>query len=337
MKKFRIFICAVIIILSLTGCGGNKNRILYNVNLTNYIDLAEYKGISVDTSSDEFKEYYNDIIAADVEENGFYVKKTEGVVESGDTANIDYEGKKDEVAFEGGTAAGYDLQIGSGSFIEGFEEGLIGVQIGSTVNLNLTFPEDYQSEELAGQAVVFTVKVNYVTTDQPMASKDYYSELDFKDHKSYTDDVTKRAVKNYLLDKVKSGSKIKKYPEKDQKFIYDAYKNLITQNIQSNYNIDFETYLGYMNQTEEDFKEDLTKNQIIPEMDKHLTTYAIFDKEKLTVTKAEIDKKATELAKKYGAAVTVEQVLEYYGEYYFEVLYVNDEVSEILYKSAKIK
>ena len=83
-------------------------------------------------------------------------------VEVGDTANIDYEGKKDGVAFDRGTAQGTNLTIGSHSFIDGFEDGLVGVTPGETVDLNLTFPEAYPDADLAGQSVVFTVTVNYI-------------------------------------------------------------------------------------------------------------------------------------------------------------------------------
>lgn len=86
---------------------------------------------------------------------------TEGTVEEGDTANIDYEGKLHGEAFEGGTAKEYGSEIGSGTFIPGFEDGLVGVKIGDTVDLPLTFPENY-TEELAGKDVVFTVTVNSV-------------------------------------------------------------------------------------------------------------------------------------------------------------------------------
>ena len=82
-------------------------------------------------------------------------------VETGDTVNIDYEGKKDDVAFDGGTAQGYDLTIGSGSFIAGFEDGLIGAAPGETRELALSFPEDYKvNPDLAGTDVVFTATVN---------------------------------------------------------------------------------------------------------------------------------------------------------------------------------
>lgn len=89
-------------------------------------------------------------------------------VETGDTANIDYVGKKDGVAFDGGTAQDVRLTIGSGTYIPGFEEGLVGVMPGETVNLNLTFPAEYHNADLAGQAVVFTVTVNYIIPKEKM-------------------------------------------------------------------------------------------------------------------------------------------------------------------------
>ncbi|MBP3298045.1 MAG: FKBP-type peptidyl-prolyl cis-trans isomerase [Lachnospiraceae bacterium] len=101
------------------------------------------------------------------------------VAELGDIANIDYEGKKDGVAFAGGTASGYDLSLGSGTFIPGFEDGVVGMKIGETKDIPLTFPENYQSEELAGKDVIFTVTLN------ALKSEGYATEL--------TDDIA-----NYL-------------------------------------------------------------------------------------------------------------------------------------------
>lgn len=85
--------------------------------------------------------------------------KEEGTVENGDTAVIDFEGFKDGEAFEGGKGENYPLEIGSGSFIPGFEEQLVGMGIDEEKEINVTFPENYQAAELAGQAVVFKVKV----------------------------------------------------------------------------------------------------------------------------------------------------------------------------------
>ena len=177
--------------LGLTGCG-EKDRILYkSVNLNKFVELADYKNIKVDTTSDECKKVYDSVVAADVEDLDLYVQKTEGKVAKGDTANIDYGGKKDGVAFEGGTAKGHDLEIGSNSFIDGFEEGLIGVEIGSTVDLNLTFPENYQSTDLAGKDVVFTVKVNYVKTKEAQKPEEYFGKMGFKTVEEYNKDVSR--------------------------------------------------------------------------------------------------------------------------------------------------
>ncbi|MDO4960317.1 MAG: trigger factor [Eubacteriales bacterium] len=99
-------------------------------------------------------------------------KEVDGAAADGDIVNIDFEGKKDGVAFEGGTSQGYDLTLGSGSFIDGFESGLIGTKAGDKVSLNLKFPDEYQAEELAGQEVVFDVTVNKVTRPLEMEDLD---------------------------------------------------------------------------------------------------------------------------------------------------------------------
>ncbi len=338
MKRFLCILLAVLAAAGITaGCGKNDARILYNEKLSKYIKLGDYKSIPVDTSSDGFKKYYNDTVSADVQNHDLYVRKTAGTVADGDTVNIDYEGKKDGVAFDGGTAAGYDLVIGSGSFIDGFEEGLTGKAIGDTVNLNLTFPANYQSAELAGKAVVFTVKINYVKTDEERKPADYYKELDFDSLDAYTADVTERAVKDYLLDKVLENSEIKDYPEQDAETIYAAYKNRAETNIKGQYGIDFATYLSYNGQTETDFKADLLDKQIKPLMEEQMVLYAVLDKEKLAFTDDEIKAKLDEQAASYNnSGITADTLNEFYGDYYFEYLVVNEKVSDFLYKNAEI-
>ena len=140
-----------------------KNVYFREINAGDYVTLGEYKGLEVTNTQqpiseedvDIYIQYMLSMYSGELEE-----VTDRDVVENGDVANIDYEGKKDGVAFDGGTAQGYDLTIGSGSFIDGFEEGLVGVKKGETVDLELTFPENYHAEELAGAKVVFTVTVN---------------------------------------------------------------------------------------------------------------------------------------------------------------------------------
>lgn len=335
MKRIISLLFVAVLMLSLCSCG-KKNRIMYNLNLNRYVKLGDYKGLELDLNSDEYKENYNAIAKNEVEQNGFYIKLTEGKVEKGHTVNIDYVGKKDGVAFEGGTANGYDLKIGSGSFIDGFEDGLIGAQIGSTVDLNLTFPEDYDNEELNGAAVVFTVKVNYVTTDTPLTPEEYYKELNYSSVTEYYENLKKTAIENTLLDMLLDGSKTKDYPKKDKDYLTDACLKTIESNLKNAYGTDLETYLGYAGQTMDSFKESLEKEQINPMMDSQMVVYAVLDKEKLSVSQKDIEAQVDKAVKQIGQEVTAKEVKEYYGDFYFETLAVNQKVAEFLVKNAKI-
>ena len=123
---------------------------------------ASTETTSAETETGESSGSLSDVVAGAVQQAEPELNTTEGTVcEEGDTVAIDYVGKKDGVAFDGGTGS-YDLTLGSGQFIPGFEEGLVGHKVGETVDLNLTFPEQYHSEELAGAEVVFTVTINGV-------------------------------------------------------------------------------------------------------------------------------------------------------------------------------
>lgn len=337
MKRIIAVLCALMMILSLSACGKSE-RELYNVKLSKYVDLGKYEGISVDTKSDEFKEYYDAQIKSDIENNDLYQTKTEGTVQKGDIANIDYEGKKDGVAFEGGTAKGYDLEIGSNSFIAGFEDGLIGVAIGSTVDLNLTFPEDYGNEELNGAAVVFTVKVNYVKTADALDPEEYYKDLGFKLLKEYTDDVTKRAVKAFIIDKLLDTSKIKEYPQDDVDNIYNTQYSMMDSYYQSNYGMGIEALLEAQGQSADDFKKSMLKESIYPLMDEQMIMYGILDNEGIEITSDEVEAQITKtLDELKGSGVDRETLLDYYGKYYFEQTAVSEKVTDYLYDNAKIK
>lgn len=125
------------------------------------LKLGDYKGLALTAKREEVSDEA-------VEERMSYLVEayppvvTDRAAELGDIANIDYEGFKDDTAFQGGTAYGYDLELGSNSFIDGFEDGIVGMMPGEERDLNLKFPEEYHSEELAGQEVVFHVVLNEI-------------------------------------------------------------------------------------------------------------------------------------------------------------------------------
>lgn len=144
---------------------GKDIEVTFEVETFPEVELGDYSNIEVEKLEEEVsEEAINARIDQEIQKNKV-LNPVERAVKEGDIVNIDFEGFKDDVAFEGGKAEGFDLKIGSGQFIPGFEEGLVGKETGEDVDLNVTFPEDYQAEDLAGQEVVFKVKINKVVEE----------------------------------------------------------------------------------------------------------------------------------------------------------------------------
>jgi len=320
MKRIiSLVLCVLIACACLSGCGG-KDRLLYKSGLEKCVELGKYKGWQIDTKSEEYTTAYQAAIDSDIESYKLYEKKTNGKVAKGDTVNIDYVGKKDGVAFEGGTASGYNLKIGSGSFIAGFEDGLIGVEIGKTVDLNLTFPENYGNEELNGAKVVFTVTVNYIATENPLTPELFYGELGFKNVEEYKNDVKERTIKNMLFAELKNSSKINDYPEDDLDTIYNSTRDILMQS----YGCTFEMYLSQTGSTEEQFKEQIIPNYVKPIMDEQMLLYYVFDEAGLEVTKNEINAEAQKIAEESKDGSTADDIKKLYGEHYLEYYVVSE-------------
>ena len=177
-----------------------------------YVSLGDYMNMEVtldkdyQVTDDMVKNYVNNNVIANYP---YYVESDKTVVENGDVANIDYEGLLDGEAFDGGTAQDYDLEIGSGSFIDVFEDGLIGAEVGKETDLNLTFPEDYGNSDLAGKEVVFKVTVNAIKEKQDITydtlTDEYVTYLSDKLGASYetVNDLTSD-IRTYLEEQANS-------------------------------------------------------------------------------------------------------------------------------------
>lgn len=334
--KFTALLVAALMIFAFCGCAqknaGTASKPAENgkasnaaksffegVNVSDYVELGEYKGVTVDTSSDAFLAKTVSKMNADIKNYGLAADEVTsrfdtGKVQMGDTANIDYEGKKDGVAFQGGTAQGHDLIIGSNSFISGFESGLVGVSVGETVDLNLKFPEVYHSADLAGQAVVFTVKVNYIKRPDPGK---IYAKLGFKSAQEYNDNLKARAANEFAVAAALENGKI----TGDVSGFEDAYFEadcarmdaLLNKN-----NLTLESVLNYKGMTLADYR-----NQISAEIEEEVRTsficYAILEKEGIS---AEYDLPAGE---KTGIAVID------------ELASIRHVASDFIYKNAVIK
>ncbi len=162
------------------------------------VTIGQYKGIKIN-------KYEYTVTDADVERDIEATRKrlaknvdvTDRPAAMEDTVNIDFVGKKDGVAFEGGTAEGYDLVLGSHSFIPGFEEGVVGMSIGETKDIGVTFPEDYQEESLKGRPAVFTVTLHKITGKElPALDEEFVKKLGADSLDAYKEKVRTRLEKN---------------------------------------------------------------------------------------------------------------------------------------------
>lgn len=268
-------VCALAV--SVIGCGSNSGSVnkIRSYDVEKYVTLGDYDGMEVEVAGDfevsdeDVVDYINGMLSY----YPSYEDTDKQTVEDGDCVNIDYEGKKDGVAFDGGTAQGYVLEIGSNTFIDGFEEGLIGVNVGETVDLNLTFPEDYQSADLAGADVVFTVTVNKIVkkvettydqlTDEYVSDNLNYESVDelYNDTKSYMEDDCEQnrvvAERSAVLDKLIENSKVA-IPDGLLEMKVDQYIQQFTkQNCQDGKTLSDYLSANY-NMTEEDFNSTIT-------------------------------------------------------------------------------
>lgn len=218
----------------LAGCGKKDIRIadLKDLKTEDYVTLPDYKNLQmakpekVEISDDYVKSYIHSKINA-----VSALHELAGSVENGDVVNIDYAGTIDGTAFQGGTAQGQLLEIGSGSFIEGFEEGLIGAGVGETKQLSLKFPENYRNADLAGKDCGFAVKINYILaelTDENVNLVDdgYQSVQEYReDAKSFLTEYTEyeyeRTLRNNIATSLITGCTYQEIPQS----LIDDYKN----------------------------------------------------------------------------------------------------------------
>lgn len=217
------------------------------------------------------------------------------------------------MAFDGGTATDAQLTLGSGQFIDGFEDGVVGHNIGDTFDLDLTFPENYGNEDLAGQAVVFTVTLKGISqTDVPELTDEFVQSVSdtSKTVEEYKKEIKKSLKKNSKENQqntikenawkaVLENTTVNKYPKKDLKNMISSIKTQY-KNMASYYNLDFADFLKqYMNMDEETFNSKATqaaKDQVKA----NLAADLIIEKAKIDVSDKTLEKKYKEYAKAYG-------------------------------------
>ena len=287
------------------------------------VKLGEYKNLGVKkkeakVSKDEIEHELSHLLERYAE-----IAEKDGEVENGNIAIIDFKGLKDGVAFDGGTAENYELEIGSNTFIPGFEEGIIGMKKGEEKDLNLTFPKDYASEELRGQKVVFKVKVNEVKERiVPELNEEFFEDLAMPEVNN-EEDLRKtlkeqiKAHKEYhlenefideLLEKASANMEIEIDEEIVDAEVHYMYEDFL-QKLKMQ-GITEELYLKYANTTKEKIEESM-KEEANKRVKYRYLLKEIIKKEKIKVSDKEAEKEIEDMAKHYN--VDKEEVLKEIG------------------------
>ena len=277
------------------------------------VTLGDYKGLTVNVT----KQTVTDAdIDARIEQDRKKVARqidVEGALENGDTVKLNYMGTVDGVAFEGGTAENQTLTLGSGQFIPGFEEQMVGMNIGEEKDLNVTFPEKYHSEELAGKNAVFHVKVLSATrTELPKLDDDFAADAsEYNTFAEYKDSIVKElndraaknneiAVENALVEKAVENASM----DIPQAMINEQTNYLLRemQMRMAYQGLKMEDYLKYTGQTIEQLA-DMYKGEAEHRVKVELTLDAIRKAEGIEPTDEDVAKQIAEQAERMGQSV----------------------------------
>ncbi|MFM1539271.1 trigger factor [Helcococcus bovis] len=289
---------------------GKDIELKFEVETYPEFELADYTNLEVTKQDTEVKEELVDArIQDEIQKNGV-VKPVEREIQIGDLVNIDFEGFKENVAFEGGKSEGYDLKIGSKSFIPGFEEGLIGKKAGEEVDLNLTFPEEYQAEELKGQEVLFKVKVNEVKEEVfPELDDDFVMDVSEFD----TVDEYKESIRKELKENLEKNNEIELENQVIEEVIRRTEINVPNQMVEDQLNeeyheythqishmgIDMKTYFQLTGSSEEQVREQL-RERAENKVKIDLILEKLVEEKEYAVSDDEVENEYKDVAKQYN-------------------------------------
>ena len=310
------------------------------------VELGKYKGIEIEKIeyNVEDKDIENNL--KQMQEKNARVVSIETPVENGNIAVIDFEGFVDGKAFEGGKAEGHSLEIGSGSFIPGFEDQIIGMKIDEEKDINVKFPDEYFSKELAGKDATFKVKVHEI-------KKKELPELDDEFAKDVSEFDTLEELKNSIKERLtKENEQRAKYEKEDavikavtsgmkvdipQGMIEVEIDNMVKDMEQrmSYQGLKLDQYLKMINKTESDFRKDF-EPQAIDAIKSRLALEKIIENEKIEATEQEVKDKLEEMAKNYGKKAEELEENENIKEYLKQGI-KNEKAIEFLVENAKEK
>lgn len=291
--------------------GKGQNLIFVaDVTVRPEVTIGQYKGVEVEkvramvTEDDVDKE-----IEKTAEKSARLITVEDRGIEKGDIADLDFEGFIDGVPFEGGKASGYRLEIGSGNFIEGFEEQLMGAKPGDDVEVNVTFPDDYSSEDLAGKAALFQVIINDVKIKElPLLDDEFAKDVsEFDTLEEYKSDIRKKLTEaaehkakheteDRIINKVNENSTVDIPDVMIQKHIDNLIRDFDSRLRQQG--LDLEKYLGIMDMGYVDFRSQFEK-RAEAEVKTQLVLDAVCKAENIQATEDEFNEELVKVAENY--------------------------------------
>ena len=317
-------------------------ELMAGINVEKCVTLGDYKGVTVEKTIQSVtdEDVQNEIDNALAN----YPVEVDQAAKEGDTVNIDYVGKIDGDEFDGGSDQGADLKLGSGKFIDGFEDGLIGARKGETRTLNLTFPEDY-TQDLAGKAVEFTVTVNAVKeplsepTDQWVADniEGYDNLADYKagirsEQEESNEQTAENQVRYAAWTQVIDNCTINEYPET----LVEVGKKLYEQQVETYAKyagMELDAYIESSGLTQEEYQsnmEEYGKNVAA----QALVCQAICDKEGFAIGDDDYQKALQDMLTEYGC--TEDELIQTYGQDNVEQSIMLNRVSNLILENANV-
>ena len=308
------------------------------------VELGKYKGIEIEKIEYNVEESDIENNLKQMQEKNARVISVETPVENGNVAVIDFEGFVNGKAFEGGKGENYSLEIGSGSFIPGFEDQVIGMKIDEEKDINVKFPDEYFSKDLAGKDATFKVKVHEI-------KKKELPELDDEFAKDVSEFDTLKELKDSIKERlVKENEQKAKYEKEDavMKVVTEGMKvdiptgmvevevdNMVKDMEQrmSYQGLKLEQYLKMLNKTEAEFRKDY-EPQAIEAIKSRLALEAIIKSEKIEATEKDVKEKLEEMAKNYGKTAEELEKNDNIKEYIKQGI-ENEKAIEFLVENAK--
>lgn len=311
--------------------------------------LGQYKGLTIEkTPVQEVKDQDIDAeLDKVVQRNARFVEITDRAVAEGDQVNLDYCGKVNGVAFEGGTAEKQSLTIGSHTFIPGFEEQLVGMAIGETKNITVTFPEEYHAEELAGKEAVFTCTINGITVKElPTLDDDFAQDVsEFSTMEEYRADIARIIGERYTKD-AENADESKLVETIVEAAQFELPEEMVEEQI-DNYvedfkyqlmyqGLDIDSYFKYTNSTMEDLRAQ-HKDRATKAVRTRLVFEEIVKAEKIKATAKQINEKIKEYAERNGSTYEdFNAQLRPEDRYYFENQVITEALLALLKKENTI-